>query len=148
MANDIQSTSEPITWQKFLGGIGNIKNFIKLGSSGINILLIIFFICGGLFLWNKFFPKKSVTTQKQTSSITFGKGAEVDNVTIINKQEDVKKRIVGLQISSTSKDAGIGLVKWLNDSWSVVVGGRWSYEKPDDGSSQVLPEIKVQYDMW
>jgi len=142
------TTNDPISWQKWLSGIGNIKNFLKIGCYGINILLLVLIVSGGMFLWNKFNPKKLKTPQQLTSNLTIQSGATVGHLDVNPTTDDAKKRTVGLQISATSEDASVGLVKYLNESWSVVLGARWAYEKPDDGDSQVLPEVKVQYDFY
>lgn len=139
---------DPITLSKAVHGIANPKNFVKLGVQGINASLVILTILGIVFVWNLFFPKKNVQTQKQSSNITFQKDSGVDSVTIVNSQDQQKqKKTVGLEGSISSEDAGVGFVKYINDNWAVVVGGRWKFDAEDDTNS-VVPEIKVRYDFY
>lgn len=141
------TTSDPLTWQKFFSGIGNIKNFAKIGCYGLNILLIVLLGAGGLFLWNKFFPKKPIAPQSaQTSSITIEKGASIEHLDFTTKTE-IKEgpKKVGLEATVSSEDVSMGFVAYLSDHTAIVVGPRWKFKNAGDGESKVLPTVQLHY---
>jgi len=140
--------TDPLSWSKFFSGIGNIKNFAKLACYGINILLIVLLVAGGLFIWNKFNPKKAaIPQQTQTGNLTIQPGANVAHLDFNNQETVAPKKTVGLEATASSVDAGVGFVKYINDNWAVVVGGRWNYDTDDDENA-VVPEVKVRYDFY
>ena len=140
------STNEdPVTWQKFLSGIGNFKNFTKIASYGINVLLIVLVIAGGMFIWGKFFPKKTTPTSTQTSTVTISPGASVEHLDFTTKTE-IKEgpKKVGLEAMASSEDVSLSLVAYLSDHTAIAVGPRWKYRKVE-GEAQVLPTIQLHY---
>jgi len=141
------SSNDPLTWQKFLSGIGNLKNFAKIGSYGLNILLIVLLIAGGLFLWNKFFPKKSIVSQPtQSSSVTIQQGANVEHLDFTSKTE-IKEgpKKVGMEAMLSSEDVSLSLVAYLSDHTAIAVGPRWKFKNNHDGDSEVLPTVQLHY---
>ena len=142
------TVNDKISWNKFVSGIGTPKSFVKIASYGINILLIILLLSGGLFIWDKFSPKKPAPiTQTQTGELTIEAGANVAHIDFNTQQATAPKKTVGLEATVSSTDAGIGFVKYINDNWAVVIGGRWSYDREDDENA-VVPEIKIRYDFY
>ena len=144
-----ETPKEGLSWSKFFSGIGNPRNFAKIASHGLNILLVVLLVAGGLFIWGKLAPKKPTPiTQTQTGQLTIESGANVESVYLnTQKATEAPKKTVGLEATVSSVDAGIGFVKYINDNWAVVVGGRWSYDTDDDENA-VVPEIKVRYDFY
>lgn len=143
-------TEEKITIGKAVSGICKPKNFVKLGIQSINLGLIIVLLLGGITIFKFFFPNKNkqIQNQRQTSSVVFERESGIDNVTIVTSQDqkqEEQKRIVGLEVSLTSDDAGVGVVKYINDNLAVTGGIRYRFDAKDD-ENEVVPEIKLRWD--
>ena len=130
--------------QKSSAKIGKFETIKELGVHTFHAILIGLFIFGGISVFNMFRPNKTDNTQKQSSSVVIAKGSGVKTVNISNTQQQTDpKRIVGLEGTVSSKDVGLGFVKYINNNWGVVVGGRYDYQGND-----WRPEIKVRYDFY
>jgi len=137
--------NERVSFKKAVSGLIEPKNYIKAGVFSFNIGIMVLLVIGCIAVFNFFFAKKGVTTQKQTTSVQLQKGSKVDNLYVVSNQEDSKKKSVGLEGALTSDSLETVFVKYINDNLSAGVGIRYNFNA-DDNDSEFSPVVKVRWD--